>query len=166
MKVKSFTFNPLMENSYVIYDETKSCAIIDPGCCCSAEEDELKAFIEKEGLKPVLLLNTHLHFDHIWGNPMVMKEYGLKPKANVADKVFLDGGQLQFHGLPEDLNSLRFDRRGRQTDFRQYDIERASDAWTLARLGLLLQQRGRRAVLGRHAVPHVGRQVGLSRRQP
>ena len=109
MKVKSFTFNPLMENSYVIYDETKSCAIIDPGCCCSAEENELKAFIEKEGLKPVLLLNTHLHFDHIWGNPMVMKEYGLKPKANVADKVFLDGGQLQFHGLPEDLNSLRFD---------------------------------------------------------
>lgn len=109
MKVKSFTFNPLMENSYVVYDETKSCAIIDPGCCCSAEEDELKAFIEKEGLKPVLLLNTHLHFDHIWGNPMVMREYGLKPKANVADKVFLDGGQLQFHGLPEDLNSLRFD---------------------------------------------------------
>ena len=164
MKVKSFTFNPLMENSYVIYDETKSCAIIDPGCCCSAEEDELKAFVEKEGLKPVLLLNTHLHFDHIWGNPMVMKEYGLKPKANVADKVFLDGGQLQFHGLPEDLNSLRFDVR--QTDFRQYDIERASDSRTLARFCLLLLQRGRRAVLGRHTVPHVGRQVGLPRRQP
>ena len=45
MKVKSFTFNPLQENTYVLYDDTKSCAIIDPGCCCSAEEDELKSFI-------------------------------------------------------------------------------------------------------------------------
>ena len=32
MKIKKFTFNSFQENTYVIYDESKQCVIIDPGC--------------------------------------------------------------------------------------------------------------------------------------
>ncbi len=51
--IKSFTFNPFQENTYIAYDETKECIIVDPGCYDDNENTILKSFIEKEGLKPV-----------------------------------------------------------------------------------------------------------------
>ena len=68
MKVKSFTFNPFQENTYVVYDDTKECIIIDPGCYSEKERTELMRFITGEGLKPVKLINTHCHIDHVLGN--------------------------------------------------------------------------------------------------
>lgn len=68
LKINQFTFNPFQENTYIAYDETKECVIIDPGCMDKNEEHELKSFIESNGLKPVLLLNTHCHVDHVLGN--------------------------------------------------------------------------------------------------
>ena len=38
LNVKSFTFNPFQENTYVLYDETKECVIIDSGCYEKEEE--------------------------------------------------------------------------------------------------------------------------------
>lgn len=88
--VASFTFNPFQENTYVLYDETKECIVIDPGCYTGNEQKQLKAFIEREGLRPVRLLNTHCHLDHICGNAFVSKEYGLKLEAHHGEKVVLD----------------------------------------------------------------------------
>jgi len=88
--VASFTFNPFQENTYVLYDETKECIIIDPGCYTDNERKQLKAFISKEGLKPVRLINTHCHLDHICGNAFIAKEYGLKLEAHQGEKVVLD----------------------------------------------------------------------------
>ena len=88
--VASFTFNPFQENSYVLYDETKECIIIDPGCYTDNERKQLKSFIAKEGLKPVRLINTHCHLDHICGNAFIAKEYGLKLEAHEGEKVVLD----------------------------------------------------------------------------
>ncbi|MBI1306163.1 MAG: MBL fold metallo-hydrolase [Bacteroidetes bacterium] len=62
-----FTFNPFQENTYVLWDETKECIIIDPGCYNEHEQDELKSFIEDSGLKPVKIVNTHCHIDHVFG---------------------------------------------------------------------------------------------------
>lgn len=78
IKIAKFTFNPFQENTFVLYDESKSCVIIDPGCQTKLEQKELADFIEEEGLKPALLLNTHAHLDHIFGNYFVHKKYGLE----------------------------------------------------------------------------------------
>lgn len=75
MIVKKFTFNPLGENTYVVFNETKQCAIIDPGCCTEQERNVLANYIEQEMLTPILLLNTHCHVDHIPGNAFVAAKY-------------------------------------------------------------------------------------------
>lgn len=80
IKVHSFIFNSFLENTYILYDETKECIIIDPGCCEINENRTLSAFIEKQGLKPVRLINTHCHIDHILGNDFVCDKYGLLPE--------------------------------------------------------------------------------------
>ncbi len=80
MNIHSFTFNPFSENAYLIYDETKKCAIIDPGCYMPEEKQELLSFIKKNELSPVLLLNTHCHVDHVFGNKFVFDQFGLLPQ--------------------------------------------------------------------------------------
>ena len=75
--VKQFPFNPFQVNTYVLSDETKACVIIDPGMQGQNEEQELTDYIDANGLKPVLLLNTHAHIDHIIGNYFVAEKYNL-----------------------------------------------------------------------------------------
>lgn len=82
IQIEAFTFNPFQENTFVLYDETKECVIIDPGCYSDSEKSELADFIEKNELKPVHLLNTHCHIDHILGNKFISEKYGLLPQFN------------------------------------------------------------------------------------
>jgi glyoxylase-like metal-dependent hydrolase (beta-lactamase superfamily II) len=77
MQVATFTFNEFSENTYVLFDETKQCAIIDPGCHSASEQNELANFITQNNLIPTLLLNTHCHIDHVLGNAFVAKKYNL-----------------------------------------------------------------------------------------
>lgn len=82
IQIAAFTFNPFQENTFILYDETKECVIIDPGCYSQAEKEKLSDFIEKNELTPVRLLNTHCHIDHILGNKYVSEKYGLLPEFN------------------------------------------------------------------------------------
>lgn len=75
--VKSFEFNPLQENTYVLYDETGEAVVIDPGCYEKEERDELDQFIAHKKLKVKYLLNTHCHFDHVLGNDHVKQKYNV-----------------------------------------------------------------------------------------
>ena len=68
MNVKCFEFNFLPVNTYVIWDETKEAAVIDPGCFYPGETEQLSTFIKENNLTVKLLLDTHLHFDHVFGN--------------------------------------------------------------------------------------------------
>ncbi|GAC1417491.1 MAG: MBL fold metallo-hydrolase [Flavisolibacter sp.] len=92
LTVQTFTFNPVQENTYVLYNEKKECCIIDPGCYFAAEEEDLKNFIHKEGLTPVLLLNTHCHLDHIFGNRFVHHRFKLTLHIHPLEKQVLDHG--------------------------------------------------------------------------
>jgi glyoxylase-like metal-dependent hydrolase (beta-lactamase superfamily II) len=76
--VKNFTFNPVQENTYVLFNDNGKALIIDPGCYFTEEEKMLKNFIEENHLQPVQLLNTHCHLDHVFGNKWVAKIYGLQ----------------------------------------------------------------------------------------
>ena len=78
MNIKSFTFNSFQENTYIVYDKSKECLIIDPGCYTDAEKQELKHFIIKKNLRPVKLINTHCHIDHVLGNKFASNEWNIE----------------------------------------------------------------------------------------
>lgn len=75
--VIKLTFNPFQENTYIVYDDSKECIIFDPGCYHGHEREELAQTIERQQLKPVQLINTHCHVDHVFGNRFVHETYGL-----------------------------------------------------------------------------------------
>ena len=85
MKIKIFTFNQFQENTFVISDNTRDCIIIDPGCYQQEEKDELENYIIENKLKPIYLINTHCHIDHILGNNFISKRWGLNLMANKKD---------------------------------------------------------------------------------
>lgn len=90
IQIKKFVFNPFQVNTFVLYDETKECVIIDPGCSDGTESLELMDFIKEEGLKPVRMLLTHTHVDHVIGINMMEEMLGIKTEAHEAGLVFLD----------------------------------------------------------------------------
>lgn len=80
MKYQSLTFNPVQENTYLLWDEqTLEAAIVDTGAWDRQEEQSLAGSIEALGLKLKYALQTHAHFDHTFGLPFVHRTYGLKP---------------------------------------------------------------------------------------
>jgi len=89
MHIHSFTFNPFQENTYVLSDDTGQCIIVDPGCYTTEEKKELDDYILSSNLKPVKLVLTHGHIDHILGNNHVAGKYGLSPEIHAADAPML-----------------------------------------------------------------------------
>jgi hydroxyacylglutathione hydrolase len=83
--LKSFENNPYQENTYVLYDDSGECAIIDPGMYTAAEQNAVVNFIRDNNLTPVLLLNTHCHIDHVLGNKFIFEQYGLKPQFHASE---------------------------------------------------------------------------------
>ena len=100
--VAEFTFNPFQENTYVLYDDTKECIIIDPGCFTPPEKEELRNFIESAELKPVRLINTHCHLDHIFGNKFVSETYNLPLEIHKGELPVLESAPMvcQNYGIP------------------------------------------------------------------
>ncbi len=88
--IKSFCFNPFYENTYALYDETKECIIIDPGCFEKSEEETLQEFISSSHLTPKMLVNTHAHIDHVLGNNFVCKTYNLEPVLHKNEVIILE----------------------------------------------------------------------------
>ena len=83
--VQSFVNNPYQENTYILYDETGECVIIDPGMETASEQNKVVNFIKNNNLKPVLLLNTHCHIDHVLGNKFIFDQYGLRPRFHAGE---------------------------------------------------------------------------------
>lgn len=102
MKVAQFTFNAFQENTYVLYDDSLECIILDPGCNNESERKELVKFIEDHQLKPVRLVNTHCHIDHVLGNKFVADKYGLKLEAHKGEIPVLEANDMvsNMYGIP------------------------------------------------------------------
>ena len=90
MQVATLTFNPFQENTYVIYDDVGNTMIVDPGCYDPAEQQLLVKYLEDHKLTPRLLVNTHCHIDHIFGNAFVSRTFDLPLHAHVGEQIVLD----------------------------------------------------------------------------
>lgn len=112
MKVSRFVVNRFGVNTYVMWDPaTLEAAIVDPGMTDKEERDAFDAFIKRENLRPVHLINTHMHLDHIFGNLYIKDKYGLDIKAHRADdflgRTLVEQTQ-RFH-LPVDVKDHGLD---------------------------------------------------------
>ena len=90
LKIKSFEFSPIQENTYILYNEFNECIIVDPGCYFDEEKQQMVDFIDMMKLKPMFLLNTHCHLDHIFGNKFIAGEYNLKPCFHKGEQPVFD----------------------------------------------------------------------------
>lgn len=88
--VKYFVYNPFQVNTYLLFDETKECVIIDASCYESYENEDISQYIETEGLKPVKLFATHCHVDHITGNAYITEKYNIGLEVHKASILYLN----------------------------------------------------------------------------
>jgi glyoxylase-like metal-dependent hydrolase (beta-lactamase superfamily II) len=86
LNIHALEVNPIQENCYIVSDESKECVIIDCGALYENEKEAVKKYIESNELKPIHLLNTHLHFDHVWRNDFIYSTYGLMTEPSDRDK--------------------------------------------------------------------------------
>ena len=103
IKIHSFTFNDFEENTYIVIDDqSNECLIIDPGCNGTAENGQILSYITENGLKPIRLINTHCHIDHILGNNFISRTFGLTLEAHAGEiPVLLSGEKIaQMYGIP------------------------------------------------------------------
>lgn len=113
LKVQSFTFNPFSENTYILYNDLGECMIIDPGTYNAHEEEILSGFIYSQGLKPKMLLNTHCHIDHIFGNTWCSEKWKLPLHAHALELPILNMGResatlygLHYHESVKPMHTL------------------------------------------------------------
>lgn len=91
MKIAKLVFNPIQENTYVVWDDTKECVIVDAGNFSAREDKALADFIVSHGLRPVAAVNTHGHFDHTLGVDFVKRTFGVPFMLSAKDGFLLEG---------------------------------------------------------------------------
>ena len=106
LKIKKFTVNPLQENSYVLSDETGNCVFVDPGFYFEEEYEEVRSYVAENRLTPVMIANTHCHFDHIFGVEALRKEYNIPFLAHRDDEFWLEQAVEQGKMFGFDLNAV------------------------------------------------------------
>ncbi|NOZ45862.1 MAG: MBL fold metallo-hydrolase [Chlorobi bacterium] len=97
IEIQTFVFNSFSVNTYLLYDSTGKCVIIDAACQTTEEIEEIVSFIAKHNLKPEILLNTHCHVDHILGNMALKKEFNLRVECHKDDVFLLNNAVEHAH---------------------------------------------------------------------
>jgi hydroxyacylglutathione hydrolase len=89
--IEKFIFNDFQVNTFILWDETRDCLIIDPGCFILEEKNDLMEYLSKNKLKPVKIINTHCHVDHVLGNAFIFKNFNIPTAAHKDEQYLLDG---------------------------------------------------------------------------
>lgn len=102
LTIKSFTFSPVQENTYVVYNEDLDAILIDPGCYFEEEKTTLYKFIESNKLKVIQLVNTHCHLDHVFGNAWAADRFDLELYIHANEEKVLAFATKsgEMYGLP------------------------------------------------------------------
>ena len=128
MEIQTFTFNPFLENTYVLYDASGECIVIDAGCYDDGEKTELVNFIEKEQLTPVKLVNTHCHIDHVLGLQFLAEKYQLELWFHEKDMPVFESTErvAQMYGIPNvqlPPNPAGFIAEGEKVEFGNSSLD-------------------------------------------
>ncbi len=86
MRIKSFVFNPFLENTYVVSSDAGNALIFDPGCYENFEVKEICDYIEEEELTVQAIINTHCHIDHVLGNEALKNKFNCPLKIPVNEE--------------------------------------------------------------------------------
>ena len=108
LKIKKFIVNPLQENTFIISDDTGQCIFIDPGFYFPEEQDKVRKYISDNNLDPVMIANTHCHFDHIMGVEFIRNEFNIPFVCHSEDAFWVDkaveqGGLFGFEMQPVNM---------------------------------------------------------------
>ena len=108
INVHNFTFGPFQENTYVLWDDSKECIILDPGNSNASENKKLGDFITEKQLIPKRLILTHAHVDHINGNKYVFDTFGLFPEVHKEDVYFIEKhlATATMYGIPAEQSPM------------------------------------------------------------
>lgn len=90
MEYKTFTFSPFQENTFVLYDDSKECIVVDPGNFFANENEQLDSFFNENGLKFVHVVNTHNHLDHVFGLRYLVDKYKVPAACHPDDLYWID----------------------------------------------------------------------------
>jgi glyoxylase-like metal-dependent hydrolase (beta-lactamase superfamily II) len=101
MHVRTFIFNPIRVNTYVVWDDSRECIFVDAGNFSDKENERLAAFVAEKELKPVALVNTHGHFDHTVGNEFLCSRYNIEAYLHAND--FYNIEQAAAHAAHFDI---------------------------------------------------------------
>lgn len=99
LKIQKYVCNMFGENTYVVWDDTRECVIIDCGAFYPEEHAAIENRIKSESLKPVHLLCTHGHIDHVMGNGFVSQTYGIKPEIHTGDEYLITNLREQARSM-------------------------------------------------------------------
>lgn len=106
ISIQKFIVNPLRENSYLLYDETGESIILDAGFFYEEEFTELEDFIREKQLTPKMLINTHCHFDHLFGIEALKEKYNLKFLCHREDEFLIERSADQAAMFGFSMNSV------------------------------------------------------------
>ncbi|MEG1763025.1 MAG: MBL fold metallo-hydrolase [Bacteroidales bacterium] len=106
IKIKALPYNALEVNTYIVSDETLECVIIDPACEYESELKALLAYIDENQLKPVHILITHPHIDHILSTEKLCTQYHLPLEMHIDGKAILEDAPLHASVFGFHLNAL------------------------------------------------------------
>ena len=128
IQIQTFTFNGFEENTYVLFDDTKECIIVDPGCYDKHEQETLSNFVTENKLKPVLLINTHCHIDHVLGNRFVADKWKLDLAMHKLDVPTLESVKdycivYGFHNYEESPLPSHFLNEGEKVKFGESELD-------------------------------------------
>ncbi|MCD6518226.1 MAG: MBL fold metallo-hydrolase [Candidatus Aminicenantes bacterium] len=96
MKIEWIVVGPLETNCFLVYSENNSeCVIVDPG----AEPDKIIKGVREYKLKPVMIVNTHGHVDHVGANKAVKEEFDIPLYIHESDLKLLKSAMQSAFGL-------------------------------------------------------------------
>lgn len=90
LQIKSFTFNPFSENTYIIFNDERLAYIVDPGNFSETETAQLQNFIADNGLTIQNILLTHAHIDHVLGLQWAYDTYKVPVMLHEIEKEILE----------------------------------------------------------------------------
>lgn len=96
MNYEMIVVGPLETNCYLVYcEETLESAVVDPG----ADPEKIIRRINELALKPVVLINTHGHVDHVGANKDIKDKYDIPLCIHPADDKMLGNVLASAMGL-------------------------------------------------------------------